>query len=128
LVIDEAEAPIVRLIFERYCALASLIALMRELREREVVTRLRTLSSGRTIGGIAFTKGPLAYLLKNRVYLGEINHGQSRYPGEHPAIVDKAVFDKRRRSSPATQRPRAIPNPDRRRCSSEGSTTTVAIE
>jgi site-specific DNA recombinase len=48
------------------------------------VTRLRTLSSGRTIGRIAFTKGPLAYLLKNRMYLGEINHGQMSYPGEHP--------------------------------------------
>jgi DNA invertase Pin-like site-specific DNA recombinase len=94
LMIDEAEAPIVRLIFERYCALGSLIALMRELRERQVITRLRTLSSGRMIGGIVFTKGPLAYLLKNRMYLGEINHGQSSYPGEHPAIVDKAIFDK----------------------------------
>jgi site-specific DNA recombinase len=93
LMIDEAEAPIVRLIFERYCALGSLIALMRELREREVVTRLRALSSGRTIGGIALTKGPLAYLLKNRMYLGEINHGQMSYPGEHRAIVDKAIFD-----------------------------------
>jgi hypothetical protein len=40
---------------ERYCALGSLIALVRELRGREVVTRLGTLSSGRTIGGIAFT-------------------------------------------------------------------------
>jgi Recombinase len=94
LMIDEAEAPIACLIFDRYCALGSMIALMRELREREVVTRLRTLSSGRTIGGIAFTKGPLAYLLKNRMYRGEINHGQSSYPGEHPAIVDKAIFDK----------------------------------
>ena len=28
------------------------------------------------------------------MYLGEINHGQSSYPGEHPAIVDKAIFDK----------------------------------
>jgi DNA invertase Pin-like site-specific DNA recombinase len=94
LMIDEAEAPIVRLIFERYCALGSMIALMRELRDREVVTRLRTRSSGRAIGGIAFTKGPLGYLLKNRMYLGEINHGQSSYAGEHPAIVDEAVFDK----------------------------------
>jgi hypothetical protein len=28
------------------------------------------------------------------MYLGEINHGQMSYPGEHPAIVDKAIFDK----------------------------------
>jgi hypothetical protein len=27
------------------------------------------------------------------MYLGEINHGQSSCPGEHPAIVDKAAFD-----------------------------------
>jgi site-specific DNA recombinase len=94
LMIDEAEAPTLRLIFERYCALGSMIALMPELRDREVVTHLRTLSSGRTIGGIAFTKGPLAYLLKNRMYLGEINHGQMSYLGEHPAIVDNATFDK----------------------------------
>jgi site-specific DNA recombinase len=93
LMIDEEEAPIVRLIFELYCALGSMIAVMRELRERRVVTRTRTLSSGRTIGGIAFTKGPLAYLLKNRMYLGEINHGQTSYPGEHPALIDKAVFE-----------------------------------
>jgi DNA invertase Pin-like site-specific DNA recombinase len=93
LMIDEAEAPIVRMIFERYCTLSSMIVLMRELRERGVLTRRRTLSSGRTMGGITFTKGPLAYLLKNRMYLGEINHGQMSYPGEHPAIVDKAIFD-----------------------------------
>jgi site-specific DNA recombinase len=127
LMIDEAEAPIVRLIFERYCVLGSLIALMRELRDREVVTRLRALSSGKTIGGIAFTKGPLAYLLKNRMYLGEINHGQSSYPGEHLPIVNKASSIKCRRSSPTTPRPRAIPNPDRRPCSSENSTTTAVI-
>jgi len=94
LLIEEAEAPIVRLIFERYCALGSMIALMRELRERGIVTRRRTLSSGRTIGGIAFTKGPLAYLLKNRMYLGEINHGQASYPGEHPALIARTVFER----------------------------------
>ena len=68
--VDETEAPNVRLIFERYCALGSIIALMRELRERAIFTLRRTLSSGGTIGGISFTKGPLAYLLKNRMYLG----------------------------------------------------------
>jgi hypothetical protein len=41
----------------------------------QIVTRKRRLSSGKIIGGIPFTKGPLAYLLKNRMYLGEINHG-----------------------------------------------------
>jgi site-specific DNA recombinase len=59
----------------------------------QIVTRKRRLSSGKIIGGIPFTKGPLAYLLKNRMYLGEINHGQQSYPGEHSAIVDRDLFE-----------------------------------
>ena len=78
LLVDEAEAPVVRLIFERYLVLGSLSALQSELRHRGIVTRRRTLASGRTIGGIPLTNGPLAHILRNRVYLGEINHRQKR--------------------------------------------------
>src|SRR5687767_8695929 len=46
LVVREDEAATVRLMFERYLALGSLPALQGELRERGVVTRRRTLSSG----------------------------------------------------------------------------------
>src|SRR3954469_14795725 len=74
LVIREDEAATVRLIFERYLELGSLPALQRELRERGIVTRRRRLSLGRTIGGVPLTNGPLAHLLRNRVYLGELNH------------------------------------------------------
>jgi hypothetical protein len=42
---------------------------------------------------VAFTNGPLSSLLKNRVYLGEINHKGRSWPGDHPAIVDAALFD-----------------------------------
>jgi site-specific DNA recombinase len=59
----------------------------------QIVTRKRRLSSVKIIGGIPFTKGLLAYLLKNRMYLGEINHGQQSYPGEHSAIVDRDLFE-----------------------------------
>ena len=93
LVIRADEAAIVRLIFERYLALGSLPALQRELRERGVVTRQRTLSSGRTIGGVALTNGPLGYLLRNRVYLGELNHRGTSHPGQHAPIVTAALFD-----------------------------------
>jgi hypothetical protein len=44
-------------------------------------------------GGIRFTPGPLAYLLKNRTYLGEIVHKGQRYSGEHEAIVDRELFE-----------------------------------
>jgi DNA invertase Pin-like site-specific DNA recombinase len=93
LLVNEAEAGTVRMIFERYLALGSLPALQRELRAQGIVTRKRTLSSGKIIGGVHLTNGPLAYLLRNRTYLGEINHRDKSYPGEHQPILDPALFD-----------------------------------
>ena len=93
LVVDEAEAATVRLIFERYLALGSLPALQRELRERGVTSRTRVLATGRTIGGLPFSNGPLAHILKNRMVLGDINHRGVSHRGEHPAIVDAALFE-----------------------------------
>ncbi len=93
LLIDEEEAKTVRLIFDRYLELGSIQALLQELHERGVVTRRRMLATGNTIGGIPFTKGPLAYLLKNRMYLGELNHGANSYPAEHAPIIAKELFD-----------------------------------
>jgi site-specific DNA recombinase len=44
-------------------------------------------------GGIAFTKGPLAYLLRSRVYVGEVVHKGRHYPGEHEPILATDVFE-----------------------------------
>ena len=93
LIVNEEEAATVRLIFSRYLDLGSLSALQRDLRERGIVTRKRTLSSGRAIGGRALTNGPLAYMLRNRMYLGEINHRDKSYPGEHQPIIDEKLFE-----------------------------------
>src|SRR5271169_6012525 len=93
LIVNDEEAATVRLIFSRYLDLGSLSALQRDLRERGIITRRRTLSSGRAIGGRALTNGPLAYLLRNRMYLGEINHRDKSYPGEHQPIIDEKLFE-----------------------------------
>src|SRR5215217_1083960 len=93
LVIREDEAATVRLMFERYLSLGSLPVLQRELRERSVVTRQRALSSGRTIGGVPLTNGALAYLLRNRIYIGELNHKGASHPGQHAPIIAPALFD-----------------------------------
>src|ERR1035437_8955631 len=92
LIVEPEEAATVRLIFELYLTLGSLSALQRELRDRGIRTRRRTLSSGKTIGGVHLTNGPLAHLLRNRVYLGELNHRNRSYPGEHQAIVSPELF------------------------------------
>lgn len=93
LLIEPGEADDVRMIFERYLALSSVPALVSELRERGFVTRRRTLTSGRTIGGVPLTNGPLAVILKNRVYLGEITHKGQSFPGEHEPIITRDLFE-----------------------------------
>jgi DNA invertase Pin-like site-specific DNA recombinase len=93
LIVDAAEAGTVRLIFERYREIGSLPALQQELRDRGICTRTRTLSSGRQVGGIALSNGPLNHILRNRVYLGEINHQGESYKGEHHPLIDTELFN-----------------------------------
>src|SRR5262245_66002950 len=50
----------------------SRMALVLELHERNVRTKIRKLSNGSTRGGVPFTQGPLFYLLRNRFYIGEV--------------------------------------------------------
>src|SRR5207248_6787816 len=56
-------------------------------------TRLRTLKTGKTVGGVPFTRGGLSYLLGNRFYLGEVAFKGEVLPGEQPAILDRELFD-----------------------------------
>jgi site-specific DNA recombinase len=91
--VNEAEAERVRMIFRRYLKLGSLSLLMADLRQRGVVTKLRTLKTGETVGGIPFTRGSLAHLLRNRFYIGEVVFKGEVLKGEQPAIVDADLFE-----------------------------------
>jgi hypothetical protein len=87
------EAKTVRHIFRRYLDLGSLNRLLADLRRTGVKTKLRPLSNGRTIGGIAFTRGSLAAFLRNRFYVGEVRYKGEVFPGEQTAILDRALFE-----------------------------------
>ena len=63
-----------------------------ELAANGVLTKRRVFSDGRTVGGIPFTTGPLAGLLKNPVYIGKVRQGADLYDGEHDAIVDQLLW------------------------------------
>ena len=93
IVVVEEEAERVRTIFRSYRELGSLNRLMADLRARGIVTKVRSLKTGRTIGGIPFTRGPLAHLLRNRFYIGEVAFKGEILPGEQPAILDRDLFD-----------------------------------
>jgi nucleotide-binding universal stress UspA family protein len=45
------------------------------------------------VGGIPFTRGPLAHLLRNRFYIGEVTFRGEILKGEQPAILDRDLFE-----------------------------------
>lgn len=93
LIVDEVEAKTVRMIFERYLELKSFGELVTDLDARGIVTKRRHTKVAKYNGGIPFTYGPLAHVLKNRVYIGETGHKDNWFPGEHQLIVDRKTFD-----------------------------------
>jgi site-specific DNA recombinase len=66
---------------------------MVDLRKQGIVTKVRTLKTGAAVGGIPFTRGPLAHLLRNRFYTGDVPFKGEILKGEQPAIVDRDLFE-----------------------------------
>src|SRR3984893_11896977 len=89
----EDEARTVRHIFRRYLEMGSLNLLLADLRRNGVKTKIRPLSTGRTIGGIPFTRGSLAYFLRNCFYVGEVKYKGEVFQGEQTAILDRKLFE-----------------------------------
>jgi site-specific DNA recombinase len=83
LVVNEAEAKTVQMIFERFVALGSASTLARALQAENV----------RNKRGKRIDKGFVYKLINNRVYLGEAVHKGVSYPGEHYAIVTSDLWD-----------------------------------
>jgi site-specific DNA recombinase len=94
LVVNETEAMLVRHIFERFTRIGSATLLVRELNAAGHHTKSWTSRAGRLREGHPFHKGILYRILVNRVYIGEAVHKGDSYPGEHQAIIDRALWDK----------------------------------
>src|ERR1700755_2185264 len=62
----ENEAERVRLIYRRYLELSGVNALVRDLKDKDIRTKIRLRATGSTRGGILFERGSLFYLLRNR--------------------------------------------------------------
>jgi site-specific DNA recombinase len=88
---EEAEA--VRTIFTLYLELGCMGALLAELDRRGIRTKVNGRRGGQKSGGIRFGVGPLAHLLKNRFYIGEVKYRGGVYPGEHEPILSRDLFD-----------------------------------
>jgi site-specific DNA recombinase len=74
----------VRHIFERFLQVGSTTKLVQELNA----------AAHRTKRGKPFDKGIVYKLLKNRTYVGEVQHTGTAYPGAHDAIIDRDTWAK----------------------------------
>ena len=93
IVVVPAEAEVVRTIFERYLELGSIRMLVADLDHKGIRSKPRQLSNGRLIGGGAFGVGALAYLLKNRFYIGEVVYRGEVHRGDHAPILNRPLFE-----------------------------------
>ncbi len=93
LVVVPEEAETVRSIFNRYLELGSIGALVQELDRSGIRTKRRAGAKGDMGGGFRFGVGALAYLLKNRLYIGEVAYRGEFHHGEHDPIVERAIFE-----------------------------------
>jgi len=95
------QAEIVRIIYERYLAVGSIGSLIEDLQQRGIRPcrgRGRNPNANEREDGShsppqRFTLGPLAYILKNRIYVGEIAYKGDIHPGRHEPIIERALFD-----------------------------------
>jgi hypothetical protein len=83
LVVNDAEADLVRAVFAGFVETRSGTVLLRRLREAGATTKR----------GKPFTKTDIYRVLNNRVYLGEAVHKGTAYPGEHAAIVSPEQWE-----------------------------------
>jgi hypothetical protein len=84
LIINSAEATHVRFIFERFARLRSVTKLIPVLAAEGIKAK-----SGKLV-----EKGYLYRIISNPVYVGEAVHKGTSYPGEHKAIVERALWQR----------------------------------
>ena len=85
LFVVEEEAEQVRTIFRRYLDLGSIGLLIEDLDRRGIRPKPRSAPNGENISPARFMVGPLAYLLKNRFYIGEVVYRGEVHAGEQTA-------------------------------------------
>ncbi len=93
LVINEAEARVVRRIFSEMLTIGSPTQIAARLTAEGITTKAWTTQEGRTRTGARIDKKYLHALLRNRIYLGELPLNGSWFPGAHPPLIERELWD-----------------------------------
>jgi site-specific DNA recombinase len=92
LYVNPGEAKTVREIFQQYLRLQTVTSLTSYLDKSGIRSKVRIGPDHALSGGQSFSRGALYQLLRNHIYVGEIEHKGSIYPGEHDAIIDRQTW------------------------------------
>lgn len=92
LVPNPAEAETIRLIFQRYTELRSIVKLGQDLKTRGITGKSWKTQKGKVHKAGYLTNGGLQRLLRNPIYIGKIRHGEIIHEGDHEAILDEALW------------------------------------
>lgn len=93
--IVEDEARTVRTLFDLYLEHGSIKAVKQQAGQLGLRTKARPGegSTCQAAGEAPLERGHVYYILSNPIYAGRIRHRSQVYDGQHPAIIDPAVFD-----------------------------------
>ncbi|MBF0384100.1 MAG: recombinase family protein [Magnetococcales bacterium] len=83
LIIVPQEAEQVQYIFQQYLKIGSATQLVKKLGEKGILAK----------NGNRMDRGYLYRVLANRLYIGEIVHGEESYPGQHDGIIDRELWN-----------------------------------
>jgi site-specific DNA recombinase len=98
LIVNPAEAQIVREIFEAFIRTRSTLVVARELNATGYRTKqYKAIKNGKVVGGKRWNKVYVYRVVTNRKYLGEVVHKGQSYPGEHEAVLDRRQWDEAQR-------------------------------
>ena len=91
--IDDVEAKTIKTLFDLYME----HGIVRKVKERAeklgLRSRRRVRGAGRVSGGQPFDRGHIHHILTNPIYAGRIRHKGQVYEGQHPAIIEPAVWE-----------------------------------
>jgi site-specific DNA recombinase len=96
--IVEDHADLVRGLFKRYIKVGSVARLKEILDAEDVRLPIRVDGKGRSTGGGLFSRGHIYKIFSNPIYIGQIAHKGVVHDGQHPAIIDRHLWDRVRQS------------------------------
>lgn len=94
LVIKEAEASVVRRIFDRFIETRSYGAVRRELEADGVRSKAHVTKDGRVFGNSSIAHGTIHRIIMNPFCVGDVPTSEGPIPGDHEPIVDRLTWNR----------------------------------